>query len=138
MTSPRFDDVKVGDQLAPVLVPALSRTTLALYAGASGDHVPLHIDIDVARKAGMPDVFGHGMLTAAWLARVVTGWVPQHRIRSLNLRFSGITHLYNEIRCTGQVREKLQAGGEQRVVLDILAANQYGEVKVVGDATVAL
>jgi hypothetical protein len=40
---------------------------LAVFAGASGDHVPLHIDIDFARRAGMPDVFAHGMLGMAWL-----------------------------------------------------------------------
>ncbi len=42
----------------------VDRTTLALFAGASGDHNPIHIDIDFARRAGMPDVFAHGML--AW------------------------------------------------------------------------
>ena len=48
-----FADVNVGDTLPPLALPALDRTTLALFAGASGDHVPLHIDTDVARKAGM-------------------------------------------------------------------------------------
>ena len=135
---PRFANVQVGDTLPPVSVPPLSRTTLALYAGASGDHVPLHIDQDVARKAGMPDVFGHGMLTAAWLGRVLTGWVRQQQIRSMELRFTGITHLYNAITCTGRVTRKFEQNGEQRVDLEIQAANQYGEQKIAGVATVAL
>ena len=29
----------------------ITRTMLALYAGASGDHNPIHIDIDFAKKA---------------------------------------------------------------------------------------
>ena len=62
-----FDAVNVGDALPPLSLPPLTRTTLALYAGASGDHNPMHIDIDFARAAGMPDVFAHGMLSMAWL-----------------------------------------------------------------------
>jgi acyl dehydratase len=44
------------------------RETLALYAGASRDHKPIHVDVDFARAAGMPDVVAHGMLSMAWLA----------------------------------------------------------------------
>ena len=133
-----FNSVEVGSQLPPLVVPALSRAMLALYAGGSGDHVPLHIDTDYARKAGMPDVFGHGMLTAAWLGRMLTGWVSQDRIRKLDLRFVGITHLYNQVSCTGQVVEKLEQDGEQRVRVEIQATNQYGDKKVMGEALIAL
>ena len=76
MQAPRFNAVKVGDQLPPLALPAINRTTLALYCGASGDHNPIHIDLDFARKARMPDVFAHGMLSAAYLGRLLTGWVP--------------------------------------------------------------
>lgn len=138
MANPTFQSVEVGTQLPALAIPALSRAMLALYAGGSGDHVPLHIDTDFARKAGMPDVFGHGMLSAAWLGRLVTGWVSQDRIRKLDYRFVAITHLYNQISCTGQVLEKLEQDGEQRVRIEIIAANQYGEKKVVGEALVAL
>jgi acyl dehydratase len=138
MSNPQFNAVEVGTQLPTVVLPPLNRTTLALYAGASGDHVPLHIDIDFARKAGMPDVFGHGMLTVAWLSRMLTGWVSQDRIRKLDVRFVGITHLYNEVTCSGRVVEKLEQDGEHRVRVEIVASNQYGDKKVVGEALVAL
>ena len=86
----------------------------------------------------MPDVFGHGMFTAAWLGRMLTAWVSQDRIRKLDLRFVGITHLYNQVSCTGCVVEKLEQDGEQRVRVDIAATNQYGDKKVVGVALIAL
>lgn len=130
--------LQVGATLPALRFPPLSRTTLALYAGASGDHIPLHIDTDVARKAGMPDVFGHGMLTAACLGRLLTGWVEQSRIRSIDFRFTGITHLQNEIVCTGQVKEQVEHEGEHCVKVEIMAANQYGEKKVLGLAVIAL
>lgn len=138
MSNPKFTDMAIGSQLPILVLHPLSRTTLALYAGGSGDHVPLHIDIDYVRKAGMPDVFGHGMLTAAWLGRMLTGWVSQDRIRKLDLRFVGITHLYNQVSCTGQVLEKLERGGEQCIRVAIQATNQYGDKKVVGEALIAM
>ncbi|MGD9549587.1 MAG: MaoC/PaaZ C-terminal domain-containing protein, partial [Burkholderiaceae bacterium] len=55
--------LQVGDEMPVLELPPITRTTLALFAGASGDHNPIHIDIDFARKAGMPDVFAHGMLS---------------------------------------------------------------------------
>ncbi|MEY3721714.1 MAG: hypothetical protein RL618_2233, partial [Pseudomonadota bacterium] len=41
--------LKVGDTLPPLTLPPVDRTMLALFAGASGDHNPIHIDIDFAR-----------------------------------------------------------------------------------------
>lgn len=138
MQQPSYAALAVGDALPPLVMPALSRTTLALYAGASGDHNPLHIDIDFARKAGIVDVFAQGMLSAAYLGRLLTRWVPQQNIRSLDIRFVGITHLYNAVHCSGRVAEKFEVDGERRVRLEIATANQYGEVKIAGEAVVAL
>lgn len=55
-----------GDTL-DLTVPKITRTTLALYAGASGDHNPVHIDMDACAAVGIPDVFAHGMLSMAYL-----------------------------------------------------------------------
>ena len=130
--------LQVGDSLPPLALPPVDRTTLALFAGASGDHNRVHIDIDFARKAGMPDVFAHGMLSMAWLGRLLTQWVDQRSIRSFGVRFTGITHLGHVITCTGKVVELLEVNGEQRAKVEIQTANQYGDVKIVGDAIVAL
>ncbi len=137
-TTPTFDSLAVGDTLPPLALPAINRTTLFLFGGASGDHNPMHIDIDFARKGGMPDVFAHGMLSMAYLGRLLTQWVGPTNLRQFNARFAGITHLGHQITCTGKVLEKFEVDGEKRVKVEIQTANQYGEVKILGDATVAL
>lgn len=138
MTPPDFDALAVGDPLPELLLPPIDRSTLALFAGASGDHNPIHIDIDFARRAGMPDVFAHGMLSMAWLGRLLTRWVPQAAIRSFGVRFLGIAHLGDAIRCTGRVAEKLERDGERLLRVELAAVNQYGERKVLGEALIAL
>ena len=138
MNPPTFDSVRVGDALPPLQLPPVTRTTLALFAGASGDHNPIHIDIDVARRAGMPDVFAQGMLGMAWLGRLLTSWAPQSRLRRFDARFQGITHLGNAMRCSGRVVEKLDHEGERCVRIELQSANQFGQTKIVGEALVAL
>ena len=138
MTSHTFDAVAVGDVLPPLQLPPVNRTTLALFAGASGDHNPIHIDTDVARRAGLPDVFAQGMLGMAWLGRMITRWAPQSRLRAFDARFQGITHLGNAMRCSGRVVEKLERNGERCVRIELQSANQFGQSKIVGEALVAL
>jgi acyl dehydratase len=136
--NPTFDTVAVGDELPALQFSAVDRTTLALFAGASGDHNPIHIDLDVARRAGMPDVFAQGMLGMAWVGRLITGWAPLSCLRRFDARFQGITHLGNAIRCSGRVVEKIEQGGERCVRIELLSANQFGQAKIVGEALVAL
>jgi len=138
MTSPRFDSVQVGDELPALHMAPVDRTTLALFAGASGDHNPIHIDIDVARRSGMPDVFAQGMLGMAWVGRLITNWAPQTQLRRFDVRFQGITHLGNAMHCSGRVVEKLEHNGESCVRIEVQSTNQYGQTKIAGDAIVAL
>jgi acyl dehydratase len=133
----KLEAVNVGDILPALELPAISRTTLALFAGASGDHNQIHIDTDYARKAGMVDVFAHGMLSMAYLGRLLTQWVDQRQLRDFGVRFTGITHLGHRITCTGRVVEKFEADGEQRAKVEIQTTNQYGETRIVGDAVIA-
>ena len=49
-----MSDITVGTEIPALKFAPINRTTLALYAGASGDHNPIHIDSDFAKKAGMP------------------------------------------------------------------------------------
>jgi len=137
-TTPIFETVQIGDVLPPLQLPPVNRATLALFGGASGDHNPIHIDSDFARRAGMPDVFAQGMLGMAWLGRLLTGWAPQSRLRRFDVRYAGITHLGNAIRCEGCVVNKFEADGERHVCIELRSTNQYGQTKITGEAIVAL
>lgn len=138
MSNLTYESIAVGAELPSLELPPVNRTTLALFAGASGDHNPIHIDIDFAKKAGMPDVFAQGMLPMAYLGRLLSNWVPQQAIRSFGVRFGAMTQLGDRLTCSGKVVEKREQGGERLVRLEIRVADQKGEVKLQGEALVAL
>ncbi len=130
--------VRVGDKLPELVLPAIDRALLCRFAGASGDLNPIHIDIDFARRAGMPDVFAHGMLGMAWLGRLLTGWRPQSSLRSFGVRFMALTHLGNQPVLRGQVVELLEEDGQPLARVAVEMLNQYGQLKIQGEALVAL
>ena len=138
MSNVSYNSLSVGDEISAVNKPAISRHTLALYCGGSGDHNPIHVDSDFAKAAGMPDVFAHGMLSMAYLGQALTGWVPQSALRSYGVRFASITWVGNELTCGGTVTEKFEEDGEKRVRLEVKAADQDGDIKLIGEAVVAL
>ena len=137
-TALNYDTIAVGDALPGLETPPISRLTLALYCGASGDHNPIHVDTDFARAAGMPDVFAHGMLSMAWLGRVLTNWVPQQDLLEYSVRFAAITHVGERITCAGKVVEKLERAGRRCVRVELSTTNQDGLLKLAGGAVLAI
>lgn len=119
-------------------IPPISRTTLALFAGASGDVNPIHIDIDVAKSAGLDDVFAHGMLSMAYLGRLLTNIAPQQQLRSFKVRFASFTPIYGSPKCTATVTSIDDASGELCANLTLQMALPDGTVTLLGDAVIAL
>ncbi|QWG18726.1 MaoC family dehydratase [Bradyrhizobium sediminis] len=128
----------VGERIVHKTFPPISRHTLALYCGASGDHNPIHVDIDFAKAAGFPDVFSHGMLVMAYLGQALTDAVAPDRIRSFSTRFAAITQLGARLTCEGRVTELFEDKGEKRARLALTTKDDSGEVKLAGEAIIAL
>ncbi len=133
-----MSEITIGTEIPSLQLPPISRYTLALYAGASGDHNPIHIDSDFAKKAGMPDVFAHGMLSMAYLGRMLTDWQPQSKLRKFSNRFAAITELQDVITCSGKVVELFETDGEKRIRTEIFASKQDGTKTLIGEAVVAI
>ena len=131
-----LDKVSVGEKIPDLVIEPVTRSTLVLYAGASGDHNPIHIDLDFARKVGMNDVFAHGMLIMAYLGRAITNIAPQSSLRNFNVRFSSITNVGNVLTCSGQVKKIDNHDNKRLVVLDLMVADGTGDIKVSGTATI--
>jgi acyl dehydratase len=122
---------RVGDQLPALALGPITRTTLALFAGGSGDHNPIHIDVDAARRASLDDVFAHGMLSMAYLGRLLTDHVPQARLRDLSTRFVAVTPVNAEPTCRAEVT-RVEDGV---VTLALRVELADGTVTLTGQAT---
>jgi acyl dehydratase len=130
--------LSVGDRLFEKTFPPITRTTLALYAGASGDTNQIHLDADVARRAGFPDVFAQGMLVMAYLGSALTDAIEPHALRKFSARFKAITQLGAVLTCTGEIAEILRSEGETRARVTVGARDENGEVKLAGEAVVTI
>jgi acyl dehydratase len=130
--------LSVGDPLFEKTFPPITKSTLALYAEASGDNNPIHLDVDVARRAGFPDVFAQGMLVMAYLGSALTEAIEPHALRKFSARFKAITQLGAVLTCTGEIAEVLRSEGETRARITALARDENGEVKVIGEAVVTI
>ncbi len=75
------------EPVQPITFPALTRTDLVRYAGASGDFNPLHHDARFAAAGGLKDVMGHGMLSAGLLASALTRWFGPGSVLRFKTRF---------------------------------------------------
>ena len=128
----------VGDVIVHKEFPPITRHRLALYCGASGDHNPMHVDLDFAKKAGFPDVFAHGMLVMAYLGQALTDAVAPQNIRTFSTRFAAITQLGARLTCEGHVTELIEHEGERRARLALTTKDENGEVKLAGEAIIAL
>jgi acyl dehydratase len=133
-----FEQVSVGDSIPELSLPPISKVGLAMYAGASGDFNPIHLDEDQAKANGLPGIIAHGMLSMALLGRVLTQWVPPRNIRSFSTRFVSMALLGDVITCKGTITAKSEDGGDNLVDLEMTAENQKGDKTLVGAATVAL
>ncbi len=131
-----LDNASVGDKIPDLVIEPITRPTLALYAGASGDHNPMHIDLDFAKEAGMKDVFAHGMLIMAYLGRAVTNIVPQSNLKNFNVRFSSITNIGDILTCSGEVNKIDKNNSKKTIVLDLIVSDEFGDIKISGAATI--
>ncbi len=132
-------DVKEGDLIPEMTFPPISRHTLALYCGASGDHNPVHVDIDFAKQYGLDDVIAHGMLSMAYLGRMLTSWRPQSSLRKFSARFAGMVQVGEIISCHGMVSKIYSGANEEKLAeLSIFAKTNDERDVIVGEAIISL
>ena len=134
-----YDDIQVGEEI-PALVKKPTTRQLVKYAGASGDYYEIHYDHHFAVNAGLKEgVIVHGLLTAGWLAQMLTDWLPSPMaLKKFGVSYRAMARPGDSITCTGQIVKKYEKDGEHLVDCEISAENQRGEKCAVGTATAAL
>lgn len=125
-------DVRVGDEAPPTDI-VFTRTDFVRYAGASGDLNPMHHDEVRAQAAGMPSVFGHGMLSAGVLASAVTDWLGPGTLTRYSVRFT--RQVWPDVPLVARISVVGRDGAAGTADLDCRLETADGEVVVQGEAT---
>ena len=133
-----YKSAKIGENLPELIIGPISRTDLALYAGASGDHNPLHIDTDYANQIGLPDVIAHGMLIMGYLGRVLTNSTNQNQILEYNVQFSSITNIGDKLTCSAIVKKFYTHGSGKNLKLELSVKNQCDDLKLKGHSLIKI
>ena len=131
----RLTEFKEGDIL-PVLTKHITQKHIDLYAKASKDFNPIHIDPEYAKKTALGGTIAHGMLSMA----VATGLANQLGIfegttialLSQTIKYTGAVKFGDTIRLKLKVGEKKESSKPDRGIItfnnEIL--NQNDEVVV--------
>lgn len=133
----RISQLRVGQDL-PEMKKPVTQEDINLYAKASRDFNPIHINEEFARKTPAGGTIAHGMLILAYASQMMTwsfgrSWLTGGRF---NVRFKTPARPGDVLTIQGRI-EKIHNETEQTVVnCSILCANQKNESVITGEAIV--
>jgi len=134
-TSPRFDDVTIGDELPPLPIP-LTRTLIVATAIASRDYQDVHHDPTLAQERGSKDIFMNILTTNGFVGRFVTDWAgPDAVIKKVAIRLGAPNYPGDTMTITGNITNKDDAAGTLEIALK--GSNRLGD-HVTGTVTLTL
>jgi 3-hydroxybutyryl-CoA dehydratase len=112
----------------------LTQERIDAYADASGDHNPIHIDPEFARKTPFGGTIAHGMLVLALIGEMMHAahgdtWITSGRLK---VRFKAPTRPGADVTASAA----LAKDGPEGMEYDVRCTNQHGEVLIEGRASV--
>ena len=134
----RFERVKVGDPLEPLVKGPLEKSQFVAYGQAAMDANPIHTDDEFAQQSGYKSVFAQGMLSMGFLGQMLVANSGVGRVRRFKVRFTKITWPGETITCKGVVTRKYEENGLRLVDCDVHTETESGERRVEGSATLIL
>jgi 3-hydroxybutyryl-CoA dehydratase len=130
-------DIQEGTTLGPV-VKHITQEKINLYAEASGDFNPIHVDESFAAKTPLGGTIAHGMLNLAYVSEMMTSafgrsWVSGGKLRA---KFKESARPGDTLTITGKVLCIDQKDDVSYANCNFEARNQKDETIVTGEATV--
>lgn len=87
----RFDEALRARAPVATVVQHIDDDQTFRYSPAAGDPMPIHLDEEVARDAGLPGIIAHGLCTMAftsWAVLTELAGSDVHRLKRFAVRFS--------------------------------------------------
>jgi 3-hydroxybutyryl-CoA dehydratase len=137
----KFDpsQFQIGQSLQAMSKPIIQEE-INLYAKASRDFNPIHIDEEFAKKTPLGGTIAHGMLVLAYVSQMMANNFGKAWLNggSLNVRFKAPARPGDILSIQSTIR-KIQKEPERTVIsCDVLCANQKNETVISGEALVRI
>ena len=128
-----------GDSL-PSVVRCITQKDINLYAEASGDFNPIHIDETFAAQTPLGGTIAHGMLILAYVSEVMTtafgkSWLSGGK---LSARFKTPARPQDTITISGKIDSIEPKEDVSCAKCSLEARNQHGETVITAEAAVNL
>ncbi len=122
-----FEDVSVGDKLAPCPV-SITPTLIVGGAMASRDFQDVHHDVELARKRGSPNIFMNIMTSGGLTSRYVSDWAgPEALLRNMKIRLGAPNYPGDTMTFSGLVNSAEVRDGKGVIEVGIRGSNQLGD-----------
>jgi 3-hydroxybutyryl-CoA dehydratase len=139
--------LEAGQEL-PGFQKLITQEEINLYASASRDYNPIHINPEFARQTAAGGTIAHGMLILAYVSRMMTDAFSQSWLTGgrFNVRFKTPARPGDTISVQGRIQKiqdeaglpQGQSRGYLRICCEVLCVNQKGEPVITGEAIVRL
>jgi 3-hydroxybutyryl-CoA dehydratase len=131
--------LKVGSAL-PEVKRHITQENINLYARASHDFNPIHIDAEFARQTAAGGTIVHGMLNLAFCSQMMTlafgkNWLDSGRF---NVRFKMPARPGDDLKVEGKIEKIVPGDGKSTVYCSVMCSNQKAETIISGEAIVRI
>ncbi len=121
------------DDILPKLTKLVTQDKINKWADVVGDHNPLHVDPEYAKKTKFKTTIAHGPLVISFISEMMMNWLGAGWIEGgklLDVRFRAPVRSGDEITIQGRVTHKRIVDSLNTIECEIFVENQQG-VKVV-------
>ncbi len=120
----------------PEMKKSVIQENINLYAEASQDFNPIHIDEEFAKKTPLGGTIAHGMLILAYVSQMMTAAFGRNWLTGgkLNVRFRNPARPGDIITVSGKILKVERKDGQTLIKCDVLCRNQNGESVITGEA----
>ena len=113
----KFEDLSVG--MAHETTHTITEEDVVLFAKVSGDHNPIHMDEEFAKKTPFGQRIAHGALTASYISGILGNDLPGPGsiFTHLEMRFRRPVFIGSTVIARAEITDKVVVGGEAKVMV---------------------